>query len=168
MDKITEKLNSGKLHTYEVPLSSDNEIKIVVIFRERMWTKVEDSKRFLHEVKITYDNQVIVKDIIGINRFIISLKAFIDRKNYFVNEDIYFTPKIKDNIKRLQCNFDRNVYIDWIEAGQILKTIHDVFTGYSKTHLFDKFSTEIVNFKTKKEASNFPKHMLENIKIIDH
>lgn len=168
MDKATAKINSGKLHTYEIPLSSNNDIKIVVIFREKIWSRPDERKRFIHEVRITYNNHTIVHDIIGINRFIVSLRAFIDRKNYFVDKDIYFTPKMKDNIKRLQCNFDQNVYIDWIEASQMLKTIQDVFTGYSKTHLFDEFSTEVVNFKTKKEASNFPKHMLENIKIIDN
>jgi len=166
MDKPTEKLDRGQLHTISIPLSSTNDIKLILIFKERNWHRIEDSRRYLIATKISYNKKDILTNIVELNRFISSIKAYVDRKSYFIHSDIYFTPCEKDGIKNIQCNFAPDIYIGMVEAMQINRTLQDAFWGFSKIHLFDEFTTDITDFMTKEEAKKYPQHMLENIKII--
>lgn len=168
MDKPTEQLKYGQLRTVPIPITSNRDMNLVLEFKERTNYHVIDSRRFLHNVYITFKDKIIVDDIIDVNRFTVSLRAFTDRKSYFQDSDIFFTPVQRDNIKSLQCIFDTNRYINMIEAMQMIRILQEAFTGYSKAHLYDKYTTQVDNFKTKQEAKNYSEDMLRNIKIIDN
>lgn len=167
MDKPTEQLQYGQLRTVSIPITSDRDINLLLEFKEKVHYHLVDSKRFLHNVYITYKNNIIVNDIVDVNRFTVSLRAFTDKKNYFHDADIFFKTSKKDNIQYLQCIFDTNRYINMIEAMQMIKILQEAFTGYSKAYLYDKYTTQVDNFKTKQEAAKYAQDILQNVRIID-
>ena len=149
MDKPAEKLKHGKTRTIVIPLSSEKDIFIHLIFIEKLYYHHSDSRRYLTKVYIYYKEKRIIHNIVEVYRFISSIKAFVDRKINFMDEDIYFVPKSRDNVSRLQCVFDLERYISMVEAMQINRILQDAFFGYSKVHIFDDFTTKIENLITK-------------------
>lgn len=147
MDKPTDKFKRGQERTIIIPLSNEGDICIHLIFYEYIAYHYSDSKRYLDRVHITYQKEKIVHNIVEVYRFKSEIKAFVDKKINFMHKDIYFEPKVKNNISRLQCNFNKDRYISMVEAMQIYSLLQEIFWGYSKVRIFDEFTVNVEAFK---------------------
>lgn len=122
-------------HDGEISTEGDFKIKFTTLRQVRPISR-HDYKEYIADIKITYNDTVLVSNIINFERFIASLKIFIDKRNLFKGKDIYFEEKVKDGISSLQLMKDPNRYISLMEATQMTMLIFGALSGYSRKLLY--------------------------------
>lgn len=169
MTNLDKLLKHGTYDEHDGEISSEGDfiIKFTTI-RHKTPTARHEYDEYIANIKITYNDTILVKDIIDFERFMASLKIFTDKRNLFKEKDIYFEEKVKYGTSSLQLVIDKERYINLVEATQMSMLILGILRGYSRDLLylkkFKKCSGDYVSAKMlhRKDHLN-----LTNPQIID-
>ena len=108
MTNLERLLKHGTFDEYYGEISTEGDFIIEFTTLRHKTPKTEhEYKEYLAEIKIIYDDIGLVKNIIDFERFMASLKVFIDKRSLPKGKDIYFEEKVKDGITSLQLNIDQ-------------------------------------------------------------
>jgi len=169
MHNLEKLFDRGIMEPYKIPLLSDDNGLILeyTTIHHKEITHYRESKEYLTNLKICYKDTVLLDNIIDFERFLASLKIFIERRGYFSKNDFYFEEKKKDGISSLQLKFDTAKYIDIAEAIQINTLIYGALQGYSKKLLYRKYQVYSTNYISS-EVDKKQNHMkLKNTVVVD-
>ena len=169
MHNLEKLFDRGVMEAYKIPLLGDDNGLILeyTTIRHKEVTHYRENKEYLTDLKIGYKDILLLDNIVDFERFMASLKIFIERKGYFSKDDHFFEEKTKGGISSLQLKVDQKKYIDIVEAIQINALIYGALSGYSKKLLYQKYQLTSTNYISS-EVDKKQNHLqMKNTVVID-
>jgi len=168
MHNLEKLFDRGIMESYKIPLINDESLTMEYItIRHKEATHYRENKEYLTNVKISYKDTMLVDNIVDFERFMASLKIFIERKGYFSKNDPFFEEKKKDGISSLQLKTNPARYIDIAEAIQINALIYGALLGYSKKLLYHKYQVYSTNYISSEVDKKQNHQKLKNTIVMD-
>jgi len=167
---MEEILQWGKLDKYELPLNRKNDFMLnYKLMRHKDPKSHEERKVYIASFYISFDDKVLVDDLISYEEFMATLKIFTDKRDQYEDADNMFfekKTKTKDSMVSLKLlNTDRHVNLR--EATQMSMLIHGAFLGCSKKLMYKGYQVETIDVMSSDTSKKFRNPNLKNTKVID-
>ena len=168
MHNLEKLFDRGIVEPYKLPLSEENGLCLeYTIIRHREVTRANHGREYLTRLIISYEGKKVLDGIVGFERFMSSLKIFIDRRGYFSEKDIYFEEKKQGRRNSLQLKIDEEKYISITEAMQLSSLIYGALQGVSRKLLYSKYKKSTKNYISTKVDEEQNNVELKNTVVID-
>jgi len=119
MTDIEKLLQKGIVEKFILPLNSEGDFELhFQTIKHRTPQNQYQKKEYFIILIIKYKDQIVLDNIVEFERFVASLRTFIDKGKLFDDKDIFFEGKTKNGKNSLKVNIDSSKYIGDSEAKQ--------------------------------------------------